>query len=161
MDLTIREMRESDFEPLFELLSNEQVMCYIEPPYTKEETASFLKSAGLSDPPLIFAVEWEGHFIGYIIFHDYDENSMEIGWVLHPSYWGMGCASSLTEQLIDRCRILGKQAVIECSPAQEVTKHIALKYGFEYIGNVSGLDVFRNANSLPLEGKAGKTELPA
>ena len=158
MDLTIRKMRESDFEPLFELLSNEQVMRYVEPPYTEEKTASFLKTAGLSDPPLIFAVEWDGRFIGYIIFHDYNENSMEIGWVLYPSYWGKGCASSLTEQLIDRCQRLEKQPVIECSPEQEITKHIAQKYGFEYIGNEDGLDVFRRANSLPLKGKVARRQ---
>ena len=158
MDLTIRKMRESDLEPLFELLSNEQVMRYIEPPYTEERTASFLKTAGLSETPLIYAVERGDRFIGYVIFHDYDENSMEIGWVLHPSHWGKGCASCLTEQLIDQCRVLGKQPVIECSPEQETTKHIARKYGFEYIGNEDGLDVFRRANSLPLEGKVARRQ---
>lgn len=158
MDLTIRKMRERDFEPLFALLSNEQVMRYLEPPYTEERTASFLKTAGLSDSPLIYAVEGDGHFIGYIIFHDYDESSVEIGWVLHPSCWGMGCASCLTEQLIDQCRVLGKQPVIECSPEQEITKHIAQKYGFEYMGNEDGLDVFRRANSLPLEGKVARRQ---
>ena len=158
MDLTIRKMRESDLEPLFELLSNEQVMRYIEPPYTEERTASFLKTAGLSETPLIYAVERGDRFIGYVIFHDYDENSMEIGWVLHPAYWGKGCASCLTEQLIDQCRVLGKQPVIECSPEQEITKHIAQKYGFEYIGNEDGLNVFRRANSLPLEGKVARRQ---
>ena len=158
MDLTIRKMRESDLEPLFELLSNEQVMRYIEPPYTEEKTASFLKTAGLSETPLIYAVERGDRFIGYVIFHDYDESSMEIGWVLHPSHWGTGCASCLTEQLIDQCRVLGKQPVIECSPEQEITKHIAQKYGFEYIGNEDGLNVFRRANSLPLEGKVARRQ---
>ena len=135
-------------------------MRYIEPPYTEEKAASFLKTAALSDPPLIYAVERDGHFIGYIIFHDYDESSMEIGWVLHPSYWGMGCASSLTAQLIDRCQSLGKQAVMECAPEQEVTKHIAQKYGFAYIGNEDGLDVFRRGDSLPLKGKAQEDRAP-
>ena len=143
MELKIRKMEERDLGPLYELLSNEQVMRYLEPPYSKEKTMRFLERAGLSDPPLIYAVEQDGLFIGYVIFHDYDETSMEIGWVLHPKYWGNGVASALTEQLVERSRELKKQPVIECVPEQEITRHLALKFGFEYEGSKDGVDVFR------------------
>ena len=143
MELKIRKMEEHDLGPLYELLSNEQVMRYLEPPYSKEKTMRFLERAGLSDPPLIYAVEQDGLFIGYVIFHDYDETGMEIGWVLHPTLWGNGVASALTGQLIERSRELKKQPVIECVPEQETTRHLALKFGFEYEGSKDGVDVFR------------------
>ena len=143
MELKIRKMEAHDLGPLCELLSNEQVMRYLEPPYSKEKTMLFLERAGLSDPPLIYAVEQDGLFVGYVIFHDYDETGMEIGWVLHPKCWGSGVASALTGQLIERARKLKKQPVIECVPEQETTRHLALKFGFEYEGRKDGVDVFR------------------
>ena len=143
MDLTIRKMSIKDLEPLYKLLSEPQVMKYLEPPYTKEKTESFLIDAGLSDPPRVYAVDRDSTFIGYVIFHAYDDASMEIGWVLHPLYWGSGYASHLTELLIEKGLELHKQLVIECVPEQEVTRHLAMKYGFEYDGRTGGLDVFR------------------
>lgn len=85
MDLKIRRFEESDLQSLYELLSDEEVMRYIEPPYTLEKTKSFLKTAGLSDNPLIYAVDDEnGSFVGYVIYHDYDYISKEIGWIISP-----------------------------------------------------------------------------
>ena len=136
-------MRESDIDLLYRLLSDAKVMKYIEPPFTKEKTDVFLKNTGIIEQPLIYAVEKEGCFIGYVIYHDYDEDSMEIGWVLSPVYWGNGYASSLTEQLIDKAISAGKQMVIECAPEQTASKKIALKFGFEYEGCFNGLDVYR------------------
>ncbi len=143
MDLTIRKMNLNDLEPLCELLSEPQAMQYLEPPYTKEKTKQFLINSGLPDPPRVYAVDSDSTFIGYVIFHAYDEVSIEIGWVLHPLYWGKGYASQLTELLIEKGAELHKQLVIECVPEQEITKHLALKYGFDYDGRTGGLDVFR------------------
>ncbi len=143
MKLTIRSMTKSDLEPLFGLLSDARVMRFLEPPYTREKTWEFLIKAGLSDPPLIYAVEENGRFIGYVIYHDYDEDSMEIGWVLYPAYWGKGYATHLTKLLIERAFASKKQVVLECAPDQEATKHIALKNGFSYERLIDGLDVFR------------------
>ena len=75
---------------------------------------------------------------------------MEIGWVLYPEYWGKGYASYLTELMMERCRELKKAPMIECDPGQEVSGHIALKYGFYYIGEIDGLDVYRRIEMLKL-----------
>ena len=143
MGLEIRKMKESDRGPLFLLLSDPEVMRFLEPPFSGEQTQKFLIDAGLSEPPLIFAAEKDGGFIGYVIFHEYDASSMEIGWVLYPSCWNRGYASGLTGQLIDKAFSMGRDAVIECSPDQEVTKHIAEKYGFRRDGIREGLEVYR------------------
>lgn len=143
MALEIRRFEESDLPSLYELLSDEEVMRYIEPPYTLEKTKSFLETSGLSKDPLIYAVDNEhGNFIGYVIYHDYDEKSKEIGWIISPQFWGKGYASALTEQLIAKSHFEKKSCIIECVPEQRITKHIAEKRGFTYAGMRNGLDVY-------------------
>lgn len=147
--LTIRPMRDDDITPLHRLLSDEAVMRYIEPPYDPEKTKSFLADAGLTDQALIRAVEDDtGAFVGYVIYHDYDSSSMEIGWVLLPEFWGRGYAQKLTKQLIAMAFREGKNAVLECAPQQEVTKHIAQKLGFQYLGTIDELEVFKMEKEL-------------
>ncbi len=143
MDITIRKMRPGDADALYRLLSDPAVMRYLEPPFDRAQTEDFLRRAGLAEPPLVYAAEENGDFIGYVIYHAYDEQSVEIGWVLLPEYWGRGYASALTERLIDRARQEQKSVVIECAPAQEATKRIAVKKGFRACGNCDGLAVYR------------------
>ena len=141
--MNIRKMRAEDIEPLYALISDAQVMTYIEPPYSREKAEEFLGRAGLVEPPLIYALEDDDSFIGYVIFHDYDKDSVEIGWLLYPEYWGKGYASKATQLLIEKAFFFFFDVVIECSSQQEVSKHIAGKFGFQYEGNVEGLDVYR------------------
>ena len=143
MDLIIRKMSERDIESLFSLLSDEDVMRYIEPAFTREKAHEFLMSAGLSEEPLIYAVDNDSAFVGYVIFHAFDEDSIEIGWVLHKRFWGNGYAQNLTKMLIDKAFELKKDVIIECSTEQEATKHIAQKYGFLLTDSVDGLYVYK------------------
>ena len=131
---------------MYEVLSDPDVMKYIEPPYTLEQVAKFVSDYGTDEDPMIYAAENDaGEFVGYVIFHDYDDGSMEIGWLLKKKHWGKGYATSLAKLLLERCEKLGMKAVIECDPEQEITKHIALKAGFEYIGIEDDLCVFVKA----------------
>lgn len=145
MNLIIRKMREEDLEPLHRLLSDPGVMEYLEPPFTLERTAEFLEKA-MSDAPPVRAVEKDGEFIGYVIWHGYEEDTMELGWVLLPEYWGKGYATALTKQLMERTAAQGKKPVIECDPEQPVTKHIAEKLGFVWTETSDGLDVYRTSD---------------
>lgn len=96
--LKIRRFEEDDLQALYELLSDEEVMRYIEPSYSSQQTEAFLHSAGLALSPLIYAVETANHdFVGYVIYHDYDEESKEIGWVLRRAFWGRGICGSADE----------------------------------------------------------------
>ena len=79
----------------------------------------------------------------YVIYHAYDAESVEIGWVLFPESWGRGYASALTDLLIGRARREQKDVVLECVPAQEATKRIAVKKGFHDCGISDGLAVYR------------------
>ena len=141
--IDIRKMREDDLIPLHELLSDPDVMKYIEPPYTLEQTRSFIKSCGLIDDPLVWIAEDHDHgFLGYVIYHDYDESSKEIGWVLRKELWGNRIAERLTLMLISKAASEGKRSVIECVPEQTATKKIALKCGFKKERTEDGLDVY-------------------
>ena len=64
---------------------------------------------------------------------NYDSESVEIGWVLEPSFWGLGIASCLTSGMIAKARNSGKQVVIECVPEQKSSIRIAEKYGFQSV----------------------------
>lgn len=143
MNITIRNMQPSDADALYRLLSDPEVMRYLEPPFDWAQTEDFLRHAGLAKPPLVYAAEENGAFIGYVIYHAYDAESVEIGWVLLPEYWGHGYASALTDRLIDRAKQEQKSVVIECAPAQEATKRIAVKKGFRNCGSFDGLTVYR------------------
>ncbi len=143
MNIQIRKMIPDDYPSLHRLLSDSRVMKYLEAPFSKEQTKRFLAEAGLGDPPLIYSIEAEKQFIGYVIYHAYDDDSVEIGWVILPEYWGKGYASEATCMMIKRAKRDGKHVIIECDPRQAVSKHIAQKYGFAYMGNVAGLDIFR------------------
>lgn len=91
----------------------------------------------------MYAAEENGVFLGYVIYHAYDEESVEIGWVLLPEYWGQGYALALTDRMISWARQEQKSVVIECAPAQEATKRIAVKKGFRGCGICDGLAVYR------------------
>ena len=137
-------MKPEDFRPLHELLSAEEVMQFLERPFSEEQTEEFLQMQGLADEPRIFAVDDEADtFIGYVIYHPYDERSMEIGWVLSPDKWRQGIASGLTGKLTERAAAEEKDTVIECVPEQTAAKRIADKNGFVFTGKRDGLDVFR------------------
>lgn len=52
--LKIREFTNDDLTELYNLLSDEDVMEFIEPPFSWEKTVNFLNSVALIDPPLIY-----------------------------------------------------------------------------------------------------------
>ena len=51
MKLMIRKMTDQDLEPLCVLLSDPDVMRYLEPPYSNEQTRAFLMAAMSDHPP--------------------------------------------------------------------------------------------------------------
>lgn len=129
--LHVRRFEPTDLDATAELLADAEVMRHLEPPFTREQTENFLKTAGLADKPLIYAVEdAENRFVGYVIYHRYDDEFDELGWVLRRDRWGLGYASELTAAMVSDVRRRGRRALIECSPDQTATRVIAEKCGF-------------------------------
>ena len=142
----IRLIAKEDLGSLYELLSDPEVMKYLEPPFTHKQTECFLKTQGLTKSPRILAVDDNNHsFIGYVIYHDFDDTSKEIGWVLKKEMCGRGMASRLTRQLIAMAASEGKGTVIECVPEQLAARTIARKYGFLHAGEREGLVIYRRS----------------
>ncbi len=142
--LKIRKFTEEDLDGLFLLLSDKDVMKYIEPPFSRKAATEFLFKYAVAENPLIYAAENKNNeFIGYVIYHKYDENSYEIGWVLRKSVWGKGYAGELTEALIEYAKGKTDNLIIECSPQQLSTKRIAQKHNFVFEKNEEGLDIYK------------------
>lgn len=150
MEFTTKRCRVVPFTPedltaLHHLLSNPKVMKYLEPPYTLPQTETFLQSAGLGPTPLIHAVYslGSGKFLGYLIFHPFDETSWELGWVLDSYYWGLGIARELTLGAIVYAKEHGiPKLIIECAPEQTVSSSIAKLFGFTYEGLRDGCEIY-------------------
>ena len=71
--MKIRKFEERDLQDLYEVISDPNVMEYIEPPYTMEQTKHFLQKEGLSESPRILAAENDaGEFVGYVIYHEFN-----------------------------------------------------------------------------------------
>ena len=136
-------MTEKGLGPLVELLSDARVMRHLEPSFSSEQSRMFLDEAGLAEPPLINAVEVGHGFVGYVIYHDYDEPSFAIGWALAARAWGQGCATELARVLLGWAQKEGKDVVIECVPEQAAKRRIAEHFGFSLAGKHDGLIVFR------------------
>lgn len=140
----LRTMRREDLDELYTLLSDAAVIRWLELLFSRTQTEDFFGAGGLSEPPLVCAAESrEGEFLGYAIYHDYDERSRELGWVLKPDFWHKGYADEMTGLLTALARQEGKDAVIECVPKQTASAHIARRYGVSYEGRADGCDVYR------------------
>lgn len=134
--LIIRRFNIYDTEELYRILSNKRVMQYIEPIYNYDKTAAFIDNCAMCEPPKVFAIEQKStnSIVGYLIYHLYDSDSYEIGWVIDDKFWSQGFASEITVAMIDYAKKTDvRSLVIECDSDQIVTRHIAEKYNFKLI----------------------------
>ena len=142
----IRNIKMTDTDDLYQAYSDELVMMYIEPVFDMQRTKEFVQVAGLCEPPLVYAIVWKitGRVIGHVIFHSYERNDYEIGWILNKDYRGMGIADEVTKALINYARHLGVEScVIECDTKQIVSKKIAIKNRFVYESKEGNLERYR------------------
>ena len=142
----IRNFRQEDEKDLYKVLSDAEVMKYIEPVFDMEKTTDFIKNAGLCEPPLVYAVEIleTERVIGHLIFHSYEKSDYEIGWVINRNYWGMGIADELTKAIVEYSKEADIESlVIECDENQAASKKIALKNGFVFEGKTGNLELYR------------------
>ena len=144
--LLVRPLTVQDTDDLHAVLSDAQVMRYIETPFTRQQTAAFIERVNTAMPPLAYAVVWKetNTVIGHLIYHPYDGESWELGWILHREYWHRGIADELTVAVIANAQRRKIPAlVIECDRNQLATRHIAEKHGFRYAGEETNLAVYR------------------
>lgn len=144
--LRVRPFCPGDLEELAKLLGDGRVMTFIEPPYTRQQTQDFLAWAGLGEKPLVYAIEEAatGALAGQLIWHPWEADCWELGWILGREVWGRGYARELTAGVLARAPGLGiASVVLECHPDQGATAAIARHCGFVYQGRRAGLDLWK------------------
>jgi [ribosomal protein S5]-alanine N-acetyltransferase len=101
--LIIRSFKETDVKDVFEYLSDETVMEYIEPIMTYEKVVSFIHNTGIKNK-LVFAMVLKNinKVIGHLIFHKYTNKKIyEIGWIINKEYWNKGYAVEVSKKAIE------------------------------------------------------------
>ena len=143
--LLIRELTMADVDALHSILSDPDVMRFIEPPYTRQQTAAFITENARCEVPLVYGLEAldTGALIGHVIWHPYDHEAYELGWILAKEHWGKGYATEITQALLGIAWSELKDVVVQCTPEQTTAAHIALKNSFFFLGVENSLHVYR------------------
>lgn len=143
--LKVRHFTIADYDNFFSLQGNAEVMQYIRPPRTREESDSFLTDKVLTAPPTDFKGYWAveekntGQFMGsfVIIPIPNDVEKTQLGYSFLPAYWGKGFATEATKEGLNYFR--NKTPLTELYAVTE-TPHIAsqkvlLKAGFQFFNS--------------------------
>ena len=143
--LSIRPFTKEDTDALFPILSDPEVMRFIEPPYTRSQTAAFITDQLRAEIPQAYALTETatGRLLGHVIWHPHDSEAYELGWILAREYWGKGYATEITLSLLKLARSEGMDVVIQCTPEQTVAADIARKNNFFFLGVENGLNIYR------------------
>ncbi len=100
--LIIRNFLKGDAQDLYEILGDDETMEYCEPAYTFEKTEKFLEAFCIGRNGAVAAVHKEtGKVIGYILFHELEDEIYEIGWFFNKAYWRQGYAYESCKAVID------------------------------------------------------------
>lgn len=143
MRLNIRKMRSSDAQSLYELLCDVHDLDNQEEIFSFEEAEEFLKENALCTPPKIYAVDDEAiGFIGYVVYSDFDEDHIEIGWKLKQAYSHSGYVRSLISKMIEMTFNEKKSAIIKCLENQDSIKRIVNEFGFELIDHDNEYSIY-------------------
>ncbi|MDR0917605.1 MAG: GNAT family N-acetyltransferase [Oscillospiraceae bacterium] len=100
--LIVRDFAAGDLEDLHAILGDGEVMREVEPPYSREKTAEFLRTFCIERRGAFAAAEREtGKVVGYLLFKPYGEPEIyEMGWIFNRAYWRRGYAFESCRALI-------------------------------------------------------------
>lgn len=124
--LILSEIRERDFESLIAIMKNEEVgKTYMVPdlPTREAETKLFTRIRELSerDDRYVFGIFLEDKLIGLLNDTEISGKTIEVGYAIHPDYWGKGYATEALSAVIPHLFSAGFEEVIagafECNPA--------------------------------------------
>ena len=124
--LILSEIRERDFEALTAIMKHEQVgKTYMVPdlPTREAEMKLFTRIRELSErnDRYVFGIFLEDKLIGMLNDTDICGKTIEVGYAIHPEYWGNGYATEALSAVISYLFSAGFEEVIagafECNPA--------------------------------------------
>ncbi|MCE7925497.1 MAG: N-acetyltransferase [Haliscomenobacteraceae bacterium CHB4] len=139
--LILREMTSGDAEALFEMRSDERVMRYIGRPLQKEvseatELIEKIHASFIQNEAVGWGIYFHGQsrLLGDIAFWKMDKanHRTEIGYMLHPDYWGQGIMDEAMTAALDYCfRVLDFHSVeANTDPENEASGKLLEKHGF-------------------------------
>lgn len=107
--LVVRKFNAADYDNYFSLQGNPDVMRYIRPPRTREESDTFLRDKILAADPSDFKGFWaveeklSGAFTGCFVIIPIpdDPEKTQMGYSFLPEYWGKGYASEVAIRGMD------------------------------------------------------------
>ena len=107
--LTVRNLRHTDLEPYYKMVSNPKVMQYIKTPLDyKESEAELAKFIGYYDSSIFYNI-WavtkkdDNLFIGLCGIYLNQNGEYELAYRLLEEYWGNGYGSEIAQNLITFC----------------------------------------------------------
>jgi ribosomal-protein-alanine N-acetyltransferase len=143
--LRVRHFTSADYDNFFALQGNAEVMQYIRPPWTREESDNFLTDKILTASPIDFKGYWAveekatGLFVGcfVIIPIPTDIEKTQLGYSFLPEHWGKGYATEVTKEGLNYFKY--KTPLAELYAVTETpniaSQKVLLKNGFELFGN--------------------------
>ncbi len=100
--MVIRDFHVNDVNDMYDILGDDETMRNCEPAYTMEKTTEFLQKFCIDQKGAVAAVEEETNkVIGYILFHKFEEDMYEMGWIFNREFWGQGYAFEACKAMID------------------------------------------------------------
>lgn len=143
-DLILRPFRAEDVKDALRYLSDPVTMRFIELPFDEEKTEAFLRQCALGKNPPVLAVEEAGEVIGHAIFHPFDGESWEIGWVLRSDRCGYGIGAEIGQRLLTLARRKGVSFLkAEAVPENAASRALLEKLGFSLCGKADGLLLYQ------------------
>jgi RimJ/RimL family protein N-acetyltransferase len=103
-DVVLRVLKDTDVPAIARLLNNKKiwdnVRDYIPHPYTEQDGKEFVQFTQAENPPLTFAITYQGEFcgvIGLVKLVNEQRHVAEIGYWLGEPFWGKGIMSQALE----------------------------------------------------------------
>ena len=124
--LTLGAMRECDFESMIAIMKNDEICkTYMVPdlPTHEAEMKLFTRIRELSesDDRYVFGIFLNGKLIGLLNDTEINGKTIEVGYAIHPDYWGKGYATEALTAVIPYLFSVGFEEVIagafECNTA--------------------------------------------
>ena len=124
--LTLSAFRECDFDAMMAIFKSDAVKAtYMVPdlPTREAEMKLFTRIRELSerDDRYVFGIFLDGKLIGMLNDTDICGKTVEVGYAIHPDYWGKGYATEALSAVIPHLFSAGFDEVIagafECNPA--------------------------------------------
>jgi RimJ/RimL family protein N-acetyltransferase len=104
--LIVRNFTKDDIVSAHKYLGDTEVMKYIEPAFTYQETEKFILDYGIQTNPVVYALveNASSKVIGHIIFHTFkaskSDGIYELGWIMGRNYWGKGYGLEISKAII-------------------------------------------------------------